>query len=195
MPKVRGTIVSILALVSSVPLAINAFDEVPHQTITRQALSAIHATIRGKPRTFSKYAINQVNDANDLTDSIWRRNAAYWHQEWHFTDEAFDRSTTSLQILRYEILGALRRARPDGKAARKKLGRALHGIQDFYSHSNWVELGNRDIAPGFGITILPNPSRDLHACPSDPNVLGPNGGGGLTSGYYVGRFGCEQAPP
>ncbi|XP_023189663.1 von Willebrand factor A domain-containing protein 7-like [Xiphophorus maculatus] len=27
------------------------------------------------------------------------------------------------------------------KAARKTLGRVLHTIQDFYSHSNWVELG------------------------------------------------------
>ncbi|XP_069002307.1 von Willebrand factor A domain-containing protein 7-like [Embiotoca jacksoni] len=28
------------------------------------------------------------------------------------------------------------------KAARQKLGEILHPLQDFYSHSNWVELGN-----------------------------------------------------
>ncbi|XP_023272377.1 von Willebrand factor A domain-containing protein 7-like [Seriola lalandi dorsalis] len=34
------------------------------------------------------------------------------------------------------------------EAAREKLGEILHPLQDFYSHSNWVELGNK----------LPNPN-------------------------------------
>ncbi|KAJ4930161.1 hypothetical protein JOQ06_019174 [Pogonophryne albipinna] len=34
------------------------------------------------------------------------------------------------------------------EAARQKLGEILHPLQDFYSHSNWVELGN----------IYPNPN-------------------------------------
>lgn len=34
--------------------------------------------------------------------------------------------------------------------ARTALGRACHTIQDFYSHSNWVELGNTSPHPGIG---------------------------------------------
>ena len=37
-----------------------------------------------------------------------------------------------------------------GDSARHALGKALHTIQDFYSHSNWVELGNRLPHPGLG---------------------------------------------
>uniref|UniRef100_A0A8B9LLZ3 von Willebrand factor A domain-containing protein 7-like n=1 Tax=Astyanax mexicanus TaxID=7994 RepID=A0A8B9LLZ3_ASTMX len=33
------------------------------------------------------------------------------------------------------------------QAARETLGRALHTLQDFYSHSNWVELGNKKPYP------------------------------------------------
>jgi len=37
-----------------------------------------------------------------------------------------------------------------GEEAREALGKALHTIQDFYSHSNWVELGNSGPHPGIG---------------------------------------------
>ncbi|MES2741470.1 MAG: HET-C-related protein [Pseudomonadota bacterium] len=34
--------------------------------------------------------------------------------------------------------------------ARKNFGAALHTLQDFYSHSNWIELGNADLHPQIG---------------------------------------------
>ena len=33
---------------------------------------------------------------------------------------------------------------------RVTLGKVLHSIQDFYSHSNRVEIGNLELHPGFG---------------------------------------------
>ncbi|XP_069491245.1 von Willebrand factor A domain-containing protein 7 isoform X2 [Ambystoma mexicanum] len=33
------------------------------------------------------------------------------------------------------------------EAAREKLGKLLHSLQDFYSHSNWVEMGYRKVHP------------------------------------------------
>lgn len=36
-------------------------------------------------------------------------------------------------------------------AARSLLGNSLHSIQDFYSHSTWIEQGNTGILPGLGL--------------------------------------------
>lgn len=194
--KLRRTVVlATVALVGSMSFKGSAFDTATHHDVTKEALEAIHTTVDGKDRGFSDKAIKQVIAANEATDSELRLNAAYLHPEWHFTDEAFKPSTTNLLTLKREILDELRKQRPDGKVAWKKLGRALHGIQDFYSHSNWVELGNTDIVTVFGTFVLQNPPRDLHACLMiNGNLLAPNGGGGLTSGYYVGAIGCAELP-
>src|SRR5207342_2817370 len=80
---------------------------------------------------------------------------------------------------------------------RVMLGQALHGVQDFYAHSNWVELGRSGIESSFGRSLLSDPLTTLRACPSDPSTLGPNGGGGLTSGYFLGytlNVGCGELP-
>ncbi|CAF4413711.1 unnamed protein product, partial [Rotaria magnacalcarata] len=43
-------------------------------------------------------------------------------------------------------------ARREWQYARMAIGFMLHSMQDFYSHSNWIELGmrepNRDLAMG-----------------------------------------------
>ena len=36
--------------------------------------------------------------------------------------------------------------------ARQLLGQVLHTLQDFYSHSNWIELGKKDINEHLGIS-------------------------------------------
>lgn len=178
------------AALAATSLTTQAFDLPQHRNITLNVLRGVHVTIGGKDRVFTKAAIDQVVQANEDTDDIHTFSAAFFRSQRHFTDEAFEPSTQNLIALKREILGLLRRSPPHGNEARAKLGMAIHGIQDFYSHSNWVERGNTDIVQTFGTGLLPNPPRDLYACPQDPNVLGPNGGGGLTSGYYNGPRGC-----
>ncbi len=39
----------------------------------------------------------------------------------------------------------------DLKQARQLLGQLLHTLQDFYSHSNWIELGKKEINEHLGI--------------------------------------------
>jgi hypothetical protein len=81
--------------------------------------------------------------------------------------------------------------------ARIALGKALHTIQDFYSHSNWVEMGNLQPHPGLGrvngtLVYVPMTQDSCTSC-SDPlpnsedgcndcdrNIIVQN----LTSGYY-----------
>ncbi|XP_072409503.1 von Willebrand factor A domain-containing protein 7-like [Chiloscyllium punctatum] len=82
----------------------------------------------------------------------------------------------------------------DFQSARKNLGRLLHPIQDFYSHSNWIELGFRH--PNSNILIAdrdigPRAAEDQPTC-SDcestvcrDNILeGIQSRKLLTSGYY-----------
>jgi hypothetical protein len=56
-----------------------------------------------------------------------------------------------------------------------------------------VEQGAGGPLAGLGTTIFANPAATLHACPASPNVLGPGGGGGTTSGYYLGILGCSTS--
>ena len=60
-----------------------------------------------------------------------------------------------------------------GSEAQKLSGRALHTLQDFYSHSNWVELGR--ILPSttlgrFGSSPYPRTPPDLRTC-NDCSIL------------------------
>lgn len=43
--------------------------------------------------------------------------------------------------------------RKRAKRARFFLGQAMHTLQDFYAHSNWVELGHTDINEALGSTV------------------------------------------
>ncbi|MEU2559208.1 CinY protein [Streptomyces longispororuber] len=72
-------------------------------------------------------------------------------------------------------------------------GRALHGVQDFYSHSNWADKHDtarplaKDNPPGLGQT-RPAPFLDLTATGlADASV--PKD---LTTGCYTVLFGCSQ---
>lgn len=57
----------------------------------------------------------------------------------------------------------------DLKQARQLLGQLLHTLQDFYSHSNWVELGNKNINENIGINedIGPVASKTQSTCQNE----------------------------
>jgi len=71
-------------------------------------------------------------------------------------------------------------------AAWSALGQGLHSLQDFYSHSNWIEMGNNAPFASLGVEQVPNPPKDSQPCPVDPGVLDLSGDGGsvLTTGYF-----------
>ncbi|XP_042873278.1 von Willebrand factor A domain-containing protein 7-like [Penaeus japonicus] len=77
-------------------------------------------------------------------------------------------------------------------AARTFIGLTLHSLQKFYSHSTWVEQGNKGILedlglPGFLYDDLAGASDDVcSACSSPQGACAGNviKGVGLSSGYY-----------
>nr|KAF6276827.1 von Willebrand factor A domain containing 7 [Myotis myotis] len=92
----------------------------------------------GSPSRRFRAALGEVSRANAAQDFLpTSRN----DPDWHFDAERLGQGRTRL-------VGALREALVAAQAgdhalARQRLGAALHALQDFYSHSNWVELGQQ----------------------------------------------------
>jgi len=188
----RHSLLSALILASLCVAVPSAFDVPTHRDITITRLRDITATVSGKEVHFSQRALEEVAQANEDTDDL--SSAALFHPERHFTNERFLEGTTELINQRRRVISSVTASPADGRTGRQALGRALHSIQDFYSHSNWVEQGKSSPIGSFGTGTTANPPAALAACPANGNTLGPNGGGGDTSGYYVGVLGCGSIP-
>ncbi|XP_056225781.1 von Willebrand factor A domain-containing protein 7 [Seriola aureovittata] len=113
-------------------------------------------------------------------------------EEHHFDDETFqggrDVITAGVSAVKASV------KLENFVAGRWTLGRVCHTLQDFYSHSNWVELGNK--AP-YSTLIRPDQPLENLAGPSTPTCRNCTGGncadnllpdllqqGLLTSGYF-----------
>jgi hypothetical protein len=132
------------------------------QSTAREDLSRAAGT---RVTTFTPKAVQEITDANKAQDTDdcgnkedrnipaqpcsapvgGERGSALWHLNnepaWeHFDGEEIQRSSDAILNARREIIALLGRGQYIG--ARKRLGHALHAIQDFYSHTNYVEMGN-----------------------------------------------------
>ena len=68
---------------------------------------------------------------------------------YHFNNELFRESQLVMEA-RWRLIVATAKA-GDVTAARSMLGLSLAALQDFYSNSNWIELGNDDIKKDLGM--------------------------------------------
>jgi hypothetical protein len=57
---------------------------------------------------------------------------------WHFNDCDFSGASSNINDVYGDVLAALRKK--DAAKAAKLFGRILHTAQDFYAHTNWVDL-------------------------------------------------------
>jgi hypothetical protein len=96
-----------------------------HARITRRALSD----------RFSARALSAILDANLRMDSLQN---LIGHDEYHFDNNAFTRSRAYMDGQRALIRPALERG--ETRAAWDAFGRFTHTAQDFYAHSNYVDL-------------------------------------------------------
>ncbi|XP_077426275.1 von Willebrand factor A domain-containing protein 7 [Vanacampus margaritifer] len=79
-------------------------------------------------------ALQEIYTQNGLVDWNFANSAPH-----HFNSEAFLEGRSLITNGMASIKANIRTE--NFKAARETLGRVLHTLQDFYSHSNWVELG------------------------------------------------------
>ncbi len=100
-------------------------------------LKPVHTRImrRALEGKFSPRALAIIIDANIWVDSVPN---LLGHEELHFDNNAFDRSRAYIEEQRALIRPALERGQP--RPAWEAFGRLTHTAQDFYAHSNYVDL-------------------------------------------------------
>jgi hypothetical protein len=176
-----------------------------HQDITQRGIEELDKHYFAVPKLTASMqkALDQIIEADAKVDEDQTSSAK------HFDGENAAGAQLRLATLKQNVLDALRSDPINATGARDNLGSALHTIQDFYSHSNWVEQGNSAAHPGVGRSAaLP------FAGPTTPTCSGFTGtgltcanssnliGSLLASGYYGGEdrvkpgaFKCSHGGP
>jgi hypothetical protein len=129
---------------------------------------------------FSENALKEIVKANRASDSFFKPS----NPIRHFDDEKLIPASRFLMRRKQFIIGFLTRTIPNGRLARKYLGQALHALQDYYSHTNWVELGKVTINDVLGRSEHVAPPEGS-TCPDFPAKLGDAGLTSITSGFYI----------
>jgi von Willebrand factor A domain-containing protein 7 len=166
-------------------LLTSPFDET-HQSITETAVKELDGeffSIAGLTKPMKK-AIERIVDADAEVDQDQVTSAK------HFDGESFLEGQARVLSLLQDIQNALNADNALG--ARTALGQALHTIQDFYSHSNWVELGNGGPNPALGRpgNTIDRLAPGIATCQSCTPCLTCGNNiitNQLTSGYYGGE--------
>lgn len=176
-----------LAVVTALMSASNsAFMPAIHEDISAEALRATSRTVDGEDLRFTDRAILEIRRANRQTDL----SSDFFRSYKHFDSETFAQASGHLTQLREQIIAAVTASSPDGERGRALLGTALHTVQDFYAHSNWIEIGRSGVNSALGRSLLGNPAATDAFCPATPERLGGIGLTSETTGYYVGLLGC-----
>jgi hypothetical protein len=89
----------------------------------------------------SPLAVREMTKANIRQDGLFGQLG---HPEYHYDSSQFARADAYVESQR-QLIGALigARAEPDRaqvRQARQAFGRLTHAVQDFYAHSNYVQL-------------------------------------------------------
>ena len=177
-----------------------AFKPWNHDYIVKHALKQVKVvTPDGQELRFSETAIEEIQEANKSVDYAIGGLREFWKSELHCDDENFEKS--SKVLLEYKedrIVAQADRATP--KVLRSTLGRALHTLQDFYSHSNWV---NRNPGPNhttpnekLGNEIIKSLGPGVGTCQEIwPDRLEGAGETEVTTGYFNFSGAIGWGPP
>ena len=164
--------------------------EFGHVGIVRDALTPItRSSSSGETLKFSPRAINQVRTSTAAVDNF-TGSGEFSVPEAHCDDELLAKCTQRIIDIKKTIIGLLKdEANRDGEKARKETGRALHTLQDFYSHSNWVNNpgpNNTSFNSALGrstLTALPVTTATCEDDRNDGTLIGA-GLSSITTGYF-----------
>jgi hypothetical protein len=163
--------------------------------MTKRAMTELGAEFFGTPHQTRamRTAIEETAQANAQVDEDQTNGFK------HFDGESFAPGKQRLVTLFDGAVLSLRAG--DAQGARRQLGQALHTLQDFYSHSNWLESGHTGALPSLWRSGEPLPASAAAETPtcedcelvilSDGSLFLDCGGNLLTplltSGYYGGE--------
>jgi len=177
-----------------------------HTKITEGAIMGLYPEFFGRNTADRRglSAIARISDANarvDLGDE-------FDFSAPHFTSENFNGAQQRVTSFKSKVISMMQGA-PSNRTisqAQVLLGRALHTVQDFYAHSNWVERNpsapSTQVHPTIGVVGQPlnRPPRgtktcqfcERNNCDQCDNILVQNAI--LTTGYYGGDDGRTGKP-
>lgn len=172
-----------LIFLLGIPSPALAFKQPIHLEITKDVFRDFQVVASGETLKFTDYAINQILDANYHTDDLPNQ----FNSEMHFDDEDFPGGSKRVMDLKDKVISKVTSDSPQATSARNNLGTALHTVQDFYAHSNWVELGHSspNINTKIGQEIFSGADITTPTCPTAPGTLDGAGLSQLTSGYFI----------
>src|SRR5512145_465617 len=84
---------------------------------------------------FSPVALSKIVQANVYQDRV---SAQLGHDEYHFDNNAFEKSYAYIEEQRSLVITSLQA--DNAMAAWSAFGRLTHTVQDFYAHSNYIDL-------------------------------------------------------
>lgn len=167
-----------------------AFKEWVHDDINDTAMENMTFKARdGSDLIFSLRAIKEVKHATRSVD--YRNPRDGFRGELmdvtaHCDDEMLEECSERIEMLKFDLID--KADKMSGKQLRILLGRALHTVQDFYSHSNWVdERGMNKTTPNMNLGKNPlNLAQENEACcqPTEWDLYDGVGTVKLTSGYF-----------
>ncbi|MFH7029218.1 MAG: HET-C-related protein [Heteroscytonema crispum UTEX LB 1556] len=172
-----------LGFLLGMPSPALAFKVPIHGEITTEVFADFQVVAGGETLQFTNYAIDQIVKANKDTDDLPKQ----FNSEYHFDGEDFSGGSKRVKDLKERVISKVTAASAEATSARNDLGTALHTVQDFYAHSNWVELGHSspNINTKIGREIFSGADKNTPTCPTDPGTLGDAGLSQLTSGYFI----------
>ncbi|SEU37177.1 vWA domain-containing protein [Stigmatella erecta] len=170
-----------------------------HQDLTEEALADLAQEFFALPHP--TLAMKQASE------EVWKANAEVDDDQTngfkHFDGESFAAGKQRLVALFEGVRQSLRAE--DATAARRQLGQALHTLQDFYSHSNWIESGRSGALPSLwrpGEALPPPAAADAATCKacewvllSDGSFFVDCGDNLLTPLLTTGFYGGENEVP
>ena len=98
----------------------------------------VHSDINDKSLSFLQPEIlTKVNSGDRSAETI----GEFGHREYHSTGCDFQGTTENINSLYDQVVSSIH----NKDTMAKTFGLLLHPVQDFYAHSNWIELGRNDL--------------------------------------------------
>ncbi len=182
-----------------------------HRSMTADAIVGLDGAravvvYNGKRYAFTNEAIAKLQDANLRADSKseeedkdGRGYVGEWYvPEAHCDNDTLTKCMSRLIKMKEAAVKQLLSPSASGKDALYSVGRATHAIQEYYSHSNWVDTKGMNQAKrnyAIGYTTMTEVDRSIATCTNDKEYTSIAKSRNVSGHYvYTDRQSLDQRP-